>query len=72
MSKPPLLEEQKSYYLTHSWEDKGFHTFPKGICTKVNLIARLKFEHFYFGSAVERFTNYTTRILQEKEEKEVK
>ena len=26
-------------YLTHSWEDKGVHTFPKGICPKVNVIA---------------------------------
>ena len=24
-------------YLTHSWEDKGVHTFPKGICPKVNI-----------------------------------
>ena len=31
-AKAILLEEQ--YYLTHSWEDKGVHTFPKGICPK--------------------------------------
>ena len=35
-AKPYLLEEQYWYYLTHSWEDKGVHTFPKGICPKVN------------------------------------
>ena len=23
------------YYLTHSWEDKEVHTFPKGICPEV-------------------------------------
>ena len=36
-AKVILKEEQ--YYLTHSWEDKGVHTFPKGICPKVNIIA---------------------------------
>ena len=39
-AKAILLEEQKWYYLTHSWEDKGVRTFPKGICPKVNVIAR--------------------------------
>ena len=34
-----LLEEQLWYYLTHSWEDVGVHTFSKGICPKVNVIA---------------------------------
>ncbi len=33
-----FLEEQWWCYLTHSWEDKGVHTFPKGICLKVNII----------------------------------
>ena len=28
-----------------------FHTFPKGICTKVNVIARLEFELAYYDSA---------------------
>ena len=37
-AKAILLEEQLWYYLTHSWEDKGVHTFPKGICPKVNVI----------------------------------
>ena len=27
-AKAILLEEQLWYYLTHSWEDKGVHTFP--------------------------------------------
>ena len=34
-AKAILLEEQWWYYLTHSWEDKGVHTFPKGISLKV-------------------------------------
>ena len=53
-AKSILLEEQSWYYLTHSWEDKGVHTFPKGICPKVNAIA-------YYDSAVQRFNHYTTR-----------
>ena len=53
---PPLW-----YYLTHSWEDKGVHTFPKGICPKVNEIARLEYELAYNESAFRRFNHYTTR-----------
>ena len=60
-AKAILLEEQYWYYLTHSWEDKGVHTFPKGICPKVNVIARLEYELAYYDSAVHRFNHYTTR-----------
>ena len=60
MSKP-FLEEQKWYYLTHSWEDKRVHTFLKGLCPKVNVIARLGYELAYYDSAVHRFNHYTTR-----------
>ena len=49
-AKAILLEEQLWYYLTHSWEDKGVHTFPKGICPKVNVIARLEYELAYYDS----------------------
>ena len=41
-AKAILLEEQYWYYLTHSWEDKGGHSFPKGICPKLTVIARLE------------------------------
>ena len=58
-AKAILLEEQLWYYLTHSWEDKGVHTFPKGICPKVNVIARLEYELAYYDSAVHRFNHYT-------------
>ena len=51
----------KWYYLTHSWEDKGVHTFPKGICLKVNVIARLGFELAYYDPAIQRFDHYTMR-----------
>ena len=60
-AKAILLEEQYWYYLTHSWEDKGVHTFPKGIFPKVNVIARLEYELAYYDSAVYRFNHYTKR-----------
>ena len=60
-AKAILLEEQYWYYLTHSWEDKGVNTFPKGICPKVNVIARLEHELAYYDSAVHRFNHYTTK-----------
>ena len=25
-------------FLTDCWEEKGFHTFPNGICPKVNVL----------------------------------
>ena len=46
---------------TFSWEDKGVHTFPRGICPKVNVIALLEYELAYCESAVNRFNHYTTR-----------
>ena len=38
----------------------GVHTFPKGICLKVNIIARLEFELAYYDSAARRFNHDTT------------
>ena len=35
-AKTIILEEQQWCYLTYCWEDKEVHTFPKGICPKVN------------------------------------
>ena len=40
------------------------HTFPKGICPKVNIIARLEYELAYYDSAVHRFNHYTTKTPQ--------
>ena len=37
-AKVIIVKEQKLYYLTHRWEDKGVHTFPKDINSKVNRI----------------------------------
>ena len=43
--------------------DKGVHTFPKYICLKVIVIARLKFELAYY-SAVQHFNHYTTELFE--------
>ena len=52
-AKVILVEEQFCYFLTHSWEDKGVHIFPKDISKKkMNVIARLEFELTYFEAAV--------------------
>ena len=37
------------------------HNFPKGICPKVNVLARLEFELVYYNFAGHRFNHYTTR-----------
>ena len=42
----------------------GIHTFLKGICPKVNVIARLEYELAYNDSAVHRFNHYTARTSQ--------
>ena len=67
MAKLILLEEQRWYYLTHGWEDKGVHTISKGMCPKVNVIARLEFELAYYDSAVHYFNHYTTRKTSNKQ-----
>ena len=51
--------------LSYRWDDKGVHTFPKCICPKVNIIARLEFELAYYNSAVQRFNHYTMRTTQD-------
>ena len=37
---------------------RRLYTFPKGICPKVNVIARQVFELAYYDSAVQRFNHY--------------
>ena len=43
--------------------DDDDDTFRKGICPKVNVIARLEFELAYNDSAVQCFSHYTTKTL---------
>ena len=66
IAKSILQEAQQWYYLTHSWEDKGVHTFPHGIRPKVNVIARLEFDLAYYDSAVHCFNYYITRTPHRK------
>ena len=42
-------------------EDKGVYTFPKCICPKVNIIARLGYKLAYYNSTVHCFNHYTMR-----------
>ena len=62
-AKANLWEEQQQSNLTHNGEDKEAHTFPKGICSKVNVIAQLEFELTYYDFAVQCFNHYNTRTL---------
>ena len=57
-----FLEGQLWYFFTYSLEDKGVHTFPKDICPKMSVIARLEFELAYYDFAVKGFNNYASRI----------
>ena len=59
-------EVNVQYYLTHSWEDKGVYTFPKGICLKVNIIARLEFELvIYYDSEAHRYGDPPVLLLSD-------
>ena len=57
-AKSTLSERQKWYYLTHWWESKWVHAFPKGICPKVNVVARLEFELAYYDSSAKRLRSW--------------
>ena len=47
-----ILEKQQWNYFTHSRGDEGVQYLPKGISQKVNIIAWLEFELFYFKATV--------------------
>ena len=61
-AKAILVEEQQGYYFTHSWADKGVHTFPKGISPKVKVTAQLELEFVYFEAAVQHISHYDITI----------
>ena len=56
-AKAIFLEEQEWCYLTRIWKDSVVHTFPKGICPKVKVVAQLEFERAYYDTKGQRFTN---------------
>ena len=47
-AKAILVEEQKWYYLIHSWRNKRVHAFPKGISLKVNVVVQQELELTYY------------------------
>ena len=61
-AKAVLVEEQYWYNLTDSKSggDKEVHTFPKGISSKVIVIARMELDLAYFDVMVQQFTYYVT------------
>ena len=58
-AKTIFVDKQQWYYLTHNWADEEVHTFPNGICMKVNVIAQLEFELTYFQFTVKYISHYT-------------
>ena len=68
-TKPNFVVEQQWYYLTHSWEYKKVHAFPRDISPRVNVIARLEFELIYLKTTVQNFNhNATTTSSFHKQE----
>ena len=60
MSRSIIVKEHVSYYLTHSWEDKMFHGFPKGINLKIKFIEQLELEHTCYPVTVQLVNYYVT------------
>ena len=60
MPNSSFSKNTRDTILSYCWVDKEFHTFPKGIFSKVNVIARLEYELIYYDSTVHRFNHYTT------------
>ena len=58
---PSFQKNSSETNITQSSEDKGVPTFPKSICQKVNVIARLEFELAWYDFAVQRFNHHTRR-----------
>ena len=48
MPKTPLQKDSSWQGLAHSWGNKEVYAFPRVICSKVNVIARLEFELAHF------------------------
>ena len=44
-------------------EDKEFRAFPKAISLKVNILARLEFEHVYYDFSVQLVSHNATEAL---------
>ena len=62
MPKPSLEKNSGDSIKRIVGEDKGIHTFPMGIYSKVNVIARLEFKLTNFEAAIQNFSYYATEI----------
>ena len=60
MPKPSWAKNSSDTIYPIADEDKEVHTFPHGICPKVNVIARLGFELTDFAVRVHQFSYFTS------------
>ena len=68
----PSLQRTVMDYLTYIWRDKDVHTFSKGICPKVNVIAWLEFKIACYDVAVQHISDYAMRPTWSKVMKKFK
>ena len=62
MCKKKKKTLQDIIHSIHSWENMEVHTFLKNISPKVNVIALVEFELFYYDVAVQHFTIVTLPV----------
>ena len=62
MPKPSLLKNSSEAIKPTARKIREFIPFPKGICSKLNIIARLDFELAYLEARVQHFSHYVQRI----------
>ena len=58
MLKPSLLRNCSGTILPIAGTAKEVHTFPKGICLKMNVITQMEFELAYYDVAVQHNSHY--------------
>ena len=56
--KPSLQKNSSNTIWPIAGGNKGVHTFLKDICSKVNSLPLLDFEHAYFNTAIYHFNHY--------------
>ena len=66
----PSSKKNRSITIEFIVNGKGIHAFPKGISSKVNVIAQLEFKHAYYDDAVQRVNHYATGILPRESDRD--
>ena len=66
IEKPPLYKNRCIIIEPIDQVDKKIHIFNKHMNQKMNIIARLKFEHAYYDVKVQHIRHKTTRNTHEK------